>query len=813
MSRIVIGAYAHVDGGKTTLSEAILHISGVLRNSGRVDHEDSFLDFNGFERQKGITVFTKEARFSYRDKDFVYVDTPGHLDFAGEVNRSYAILDAAILIIDAGAAIPADTMSRFRYLRTLQIPIFIFLNKMDIAHRSFDEILPEVKKVLSFSCVAFNEAGESAALNHEEALEGYLNDGTIEDRYIIEDLREGRICPVFAGSALHEEGVTELLDFIARYVEAPVNKDRFKAYIYKVDDYARLKIFSGTLRSRDVFGDYKISEIVQFNGSKAMQVKEVTGNDLCAVRGLQGLRAGTYLPSFFCEEEMMLNALTYRLLSDLDSNELYRRICLLNDEFPELHINLRDDVNIELSGDLQKDFIRQLICERYGIEVSFSDPVISYRESIESEVYGVGHYEPLRHYAEVLVILRPSDSYRIRAKKEYSVLSDYLERYRPCGLLTDSPLDKIEIEILDIRTHLKHTEGGDLIQALGRAIRQALSKADSYLLEPCYLVSFAADAKTLAGIIAELSARQYVFDVEEDMIMAKIAKKSFSDLILSLRSRFRDDFSHEISGSFYDRCRNEKEVIEEIGYDYRSDASKPVGSIFTRNGAGTYVPPEEVEEVMHIDLRNHFADYKAPEQHKPRSINEEELKRVWSSLYKPKPRYVERQIEKEEERKQKASLARELLYMVDGYNLLHAMDDAPLDDLTMGREKVIDLVTDFAGYVSANLVLVFDAYLQDSYRSRISERDNITIVYTKSGQTADTYIEAKSKELKDNYRIIVVTSDALEQLSIFSSDAFRLSSREFLARYANMKKNMTHIEKVSNRPLKELKDLLNSNED
>ena len=813
MSRIVIGAYAHVDGGKTTLSEAILHKSGVLRNSGRVDHEDSFLDYNGFERLKGITVYTKEARFSYREKDFIYIDTPGHLDFAGEVNRSFAILDAAILIVDASAPIPADTVSRFRYLTTLRIPILIFLNKMDIAHRSPEQLLPDLQKAFSFSAVLSDEIEESVALNHEETLERFLSEGKIDERYITEDLKEGRICPVFAGSALHEEGVEELLDFLARYVETPENSGRFKACIYKVDDYAHLKVFSGTLRNRDVFRDYKISDIVQYSGSKAVQVKEVNGSDLCAVKGLQGLKAGTYLPSFFHEEETKLNTLTYRLISDLDPGELFRRICALNDEFPELHINLRDTVNIDLSGDLQKDFISQLIQERYGIEFSFSKPLITYRESIESEVYGVGHYEPLRHYSEVLVILRPSAAYRIKAGKEYAVLADYLEHYRPCGLLTDSPLDKIEIEILEVRTHLKHTEGGDLIQALNRAIRQALSKADSCLLEPCYLVCFSSDPKTLNGIIAELSARQYVFDIEEGMVMARVAKKNYSDLIVSLRSRFHDDFSHEISGSFFDRCQNEREVIKEIGYNYRNDASKPVGSIFTRNGAGIYVPPEEVEENMHIDLRNHFADYRPPEQHRPRSINEEELKRVWNSLYKPRPRYIERQNEKESEKKQAAVLSKELLYMVDGYNLLHAMDDAPLDDLTMGREKVIDLVADFAGYVSASLVLVFDAYLQDSYRSKISERDNITIVYTKTGQTADTYIEAKSKELKDRYRIIVVTSDALEQLSIFSSDAFRLSSREFLARYANMKKNMQHIEKVSNRPLQQLKELLNPEEE
>ncbi|MBQ6125800.1 MAG: NYN domain-containing protein [Erysipelotrichaceae bacterium] len=439
--------------------------------------------------------------------------------------------------------------------------------------------------------------------------------------------------------------------------------------------------------------------------------------------------------------------------------------------------------------------------------------MIAYRESVENEVYGVGHYEPLRHYAEVLVKLRPDTSYRIRGKKEFSVLIDYLQHYRPRGLLTDSVLDHVEIEIVDIRTHLKHTEGGDLIQALNRAIRYALYKGNTYLLEPYYLVCFSASRKTLNGIVSELSSRQYVFDVEEEMVMAKISKRNYNDLILSLRNRFKDEFSQEIEGEIYDRCRNEKEVIRQIGYDYRTDALKPVGSVFTRNGAGTYVPPEEVEENMHMNLRDYFADYKPAVKHNPRTVNEEELKRVWNSLYKPRPRYIERQNTDEEKRTQKASPAKELVYLIDGYNVMHAMEDAPLNDLTMAREKVIDLVCDFAGYVSAMCVLVFDAYLQDASRTTVSQRDNITIVYTRNRQTADMYIEEKSKELKDRYRIIVVTSDALEQLSVFSSDAFRLSSREFLARYGNMRRNMTHIEKVSNRPLEQLKTFLDTEMD
>ena len=808
MSHIIIGAYAHVDGGKTTLSEAILHKCAVLRSFGRVDHEDSFLDYNSYERRKGITVFTKEARFSYKDKDYVYVDTPGHLDFVGEVNRSFEILDAAIVIIDASSPLPADTISRFRYLKTLRIPVLLFLNKMDIAHRSLEELIKDLSKDLDEAIVSYEDIQEASALNHEEILDAYLQDNEIEDSYIIEDLKEGLLFPVFAGSALHEEGIDPLLDFIDRYIEVPKDNGRFKAYIYKVDDYARLKIFSGTLKTRDVFGDHQISQIVQFNGNKANQVKEVKGNDLCAVKGLQGLKAGTYLPSLLYQENKQGDSLTYSLLSDLDSSELYRRISVLNEEFPELHITLSDKVSIDLLGDLQKDFIKTLVKERYDIDVAFSDPLIFYREAVEEEVYGVGHYEPLRHYAEVLVRLRPNSTFRIKGKKEFSVLIDYLEHYRPCGLLTDSPLDKTEIEIVDIRTHLKHTEGGDLIEALNRAIRHALFKTKTVLLEPYYLVCLKADPKVLNALISQLSSSRLVYDIEEDTIMAKVPKLQYNDLILSLKSRFKDDFSHEILSSFYDRCNNETEVIQSIGYDYRSDLSKPVGSIFTRNGAGTYFPPEEVEENMHMELRNYIANYSEPVKHNPRSINEEELKRVWNSLYKPRPRYIETNKERQSERKESYTPPKPLLYLVDGYNVMHALEDVSLDNLTMAREKVIDLVCDFSGYVAADCVLVFDAYLQDASRVAVSQRDNISIVYTRTGQTADMYIEAKSKELSDKYRIIVVTSDALEQLSVFSSDAFRLSSREFLARYHNMRKNMTHTEKVSNRPLEQLRDLL-----
>ncbi len=807
MSRIVLGVYAHVDAGKTTLSEAILHKAGVVRKAGRIDHGDSFLDYYGMERDKGITVFSKEARFSYRSKDYVFVDTPGHLDFQGEAERTLRILDLAVLVIDGNTSLPQDAIRRFRSLEHRGIPVFLFVNKMDIAHRSREEILSELKQELSDRIVSYEDIEETAALKDETLLEEYLNKGHIPLEKTKEALREGEVYPVFFGSALKEEGVGELLDTIDVFVDVPSGEGPLKAYVYKIDEYAHLKVFSGTLKNRSSFGEDKISEISLLSGNRREQVMEVSGNDLCAVKGLH-VETGTYLPSFFHEEELPPESLTYEILSPLDDREFYKTIEPLSRELPELGLKLKRHVTAQLTGELQKELIRRMIQERWNIDISFSDPLVEYHESIEEETYGVGHYEPLRHYAEVLVKLRPAETYRVKASREQAVLRDYLLTYIPHGLLTDSPLDQIEIEITAVRTHLKHTEGGDLVEALERAIRHALYKTKSVLLEPVSLVSFKADDASLNRIIGDLTSRRYLFDSEEGMVLARVPKKDLNDFLLSLRSRLRDSFSYQIEGTAYDRCHEEEEVIRSIGYDCRSDTNRPIGSIFTRNGAGTYIPPEEVEENMHLLLSDYFETESRSVSYRPRTINEEELKRVWNSLYKPRPRYIERKKGDEEKHPVDLTPPKPLLYLVDGYNLMHAAEGMPLDDLLTAREKVVDLCADFRGYVDASLVLVFDAYKQDNSRIHSEERDGISIVYTRTKQTADMYIEEKSRELVKPYKVIVVTSDALEQLSIFSTEATRLSSREFLSRYQNMKKNMTHMEKAPIRPLEALRTLL-----
>ena len=810
MSSIVIGAIAHVDAGKTTLSEAVLYEAGVLRKRGRVDHEDAFLDYFDFEREKGITVFSKEARFSYGGKDFVYLDTPGHLDFYGEVNRSLSVLDAAILIIDGSSLLPSDTIHRFRTLQSYGIPLLLFVNKMDISHRTKEEVLDELKEKLSPSVLPYEEVNETLSLQDEKTMEEYLSTGLLPKGIAEKAMKEGEVYPLFFGSALKGEGVKELMEYLSFEISSEDHSDEsLKAYIYKIDDFVHLKVFSGVLKNRMAFGEAKINQLLLQNGNRYEPIEEVKGSDLCAVKGLNGLTVGTWLPSLHEEKPLPLQTLTVALYSDLDPNEFYRKIAPLSDEMPELKIRLKDSVLCDITGDLQKDLIRKILLDRYKIAVSFSDPLIEYRESVEEEVYGVGHYEPLRHYGEVLVKIRPNDDYYVKASRDYAVLAEYLRNYRPCGLLSDSPLDKVEIEILAVRTHPKHTEGGDLVQALNRAIRQALMKTRGRLLEPYLLVSLQDESQE--KIIRECANRKLVFDIEEDGVMAKVSESMINDFIIDLKQRCKDTLSYSIEGRFYDPCQNEDEILKRIDYDYHSDASKPAGSIFTRNGAGTYIPPEEVEENMHILLEDYIKkDVSSSPARYSRTVREEELKRVWDSLYKPRPRYVERRRNGEDEDRRKIDLTppKPLLYLIDGYNLLHASEGIPLDNLLIAREKIIDLTADFSGYVDARCVLVYDAWKTEERQVHSEERDGITIVYTKKGQTADTYIEAKSKELEKSYRVIVVTSDALEQVSIFSSGAQRLSSREFLMRYQNFRKNMKHIEKSSNRPLEGLKELL-----
>ena len=827
MGKVIIGALAHVDAGKTSLCEAILYQSKTIRNKGRIDNQDAFLDFNQQERDRGITIFNKEARFVYNNNEYIYLDTPGHSELKSESNRALAVIDCAVLIIDGASSVPADTISTFNNLLNYHIPIVVFMNKMDISFFEKDKLLEELKNKLSVDCTEISAVEEAVALQDESLLDGYLN-GTLDKKYIREAVMNNAVIPVLFGSALKDEGVKELLDFIDTYVEKQESSsNEFSAYVYKIsyenaERLTHIKILSGSLKNKDLIGDQKVNEIRLYSGKKYVSVNEADAGNLCTIKGLNDVDIGTYLPSFINERKDTKLSLLYELKCDEDATLVYTKLSVLNDETPELDINLTHrHIYIRLTGDLHKQIIAKQIKERFNLDVSFSNPIIRYKETVSKETYGVGHFEPLRHYAEVIVTIKPNENgLKIRSLVNNSftgAMVNFISTYHPRGILTNSTLTNAEICIVDFKTHPKHTEGGDLIDALKRAIRHALSKNESILLEPYYLISIDTSGELTNRILPELINAKCMYTIEEDAILAKIPMLNFNDFILSLRQKLKDKLSYEIIDSVYEKALNQDEIVSAYGYDYLSDLRNPVGSIFTSKGAGHYVDKDEVEEKMHLNLSDYFANVSTQSvRHNPSTISEEELKRVWNSLYKAKPR-VYKPVKRNEDddnsyRRYEYKQAKPLMYLVDGYNLMYYMQELGELDTTnfmMAREKVIDVVSDYKGYVAADMILVFDAYKQEGGKEKIDDKGPITIVFTKTSQTADTYIENTAKKLSKDYKVISVTSDYLEQMKLIHNDSSIISSREFMARYANFRKShSTHNNLKPNKPFEELKKIL-----
>lgn len=830
MDTITLGALAHVDAGKTSLSESLLFKTNTIRNKGRVDNSNAFLDFNSIEKDRGITIYNKEARFNYHNTSYIYLDTPGHIDLKSETSRAIKVIDYAILIVSAIDPIFNDTIKTFNNLINNNIPTIIFVNKCDIEYINKEEIYNNLKNKLSLDCVTLNELNEKVALANEELLDKYLNDNTIDEKEILNAFNNLEVFPIIFGSCLKDEGIDDLLNFIDKYKIIKENTDNnFKGYVYKItyennERLTHLKVLSGTLHNKDSFNNEKINEIRLYSGDKYVSVNEVNFNNLCTVKGLNNIEIGTYLPSLLKENEEKLENLRYELITPLDPNEAYKTLSILNDENPDYKLSLNNyHLFIYLSGELQKEILIKTIKDRFNINVSFSSPIIRYKETILNDSIGIGHFEPLRHYAETIVEIKPfNNGIKINSKvnNQYtgSIIS-FLKNYPIRGILTNSPLTNIEITIIDFKTHLKHTEGGDLIESLKRAIRYALVDNKSKLLEPYFLINIDTNNNTLNSIISTLSNNNILYTIEENSLLAKIPQSNFNDLILLLKRNLKDSLSYEIIDNVYDEAINQEEIIKSINYDYLSDTRNPVGSIFTYNGAGHYVDKENVKDYMHLNLNDYFNDSNVTIiKHNPSKVSEDELKRVWNALYKPKERNIYKNNKQEEARKQtKIEISyKPIIYLVDGYNLMYSIEelkDLSSSNFIMAREKTIDMVIDFKGYVNADLILVFDAYKQDSIKHEILEKDGITIVYTKTNETADTYIENKSKQLQDTYKVITVTSDYLEQLRILSNNSLRLSSNEFINRYNNFRKNNLKKDIINiNKPFKDLRKLLEIDE-
>ena len=840
MKKLVIGIFAHVDAGKTTLAESILYKTGNIRKLGRVDHKDAFLDTFDLERERGITIYSKQAVFQSSNYKITLLDTPGHVDFSTEMERALSVLDYGILVINASNGVQEHTETLWRLLETYNVPTFIFVNKMDLNRSNHKAIMKEIKDLLSDSCIDFSgdkkssEFMESLAMSDEGLLDIYLEKGSIEDGSIRDIIRKRKIFPTYFGSALKMEGIDTFIDGLDKYVKSPSYPKEFAGRVFNIsrdeqgNRLTHMKITGGSLQVKKLIGEEKVDQIRIYSGAKYDAVDEVEAGSICAVTGLNETFPGQGL-GFESEDflPMLEPVLNYKLILPEGANEYTMLSSLreLEDEDPQLQIEWSDklkEIHIKLMGEVQVEVLQRQILDRFGVEVEFGRGNILYKETIESPVVGVGHFEPLRHYSEVHLLLEPNEPGA--GLEFYSACSEdkldrnwqrliltHLEEKEHVGVLTGSPITDIKITLINGRAHNEHTVGGDFRQATYRAVRQGLEKSKSILLEPYYDFKLRLPSEHLGRAMNDIQRMSGKFDTPEtdgDLSILKgyapVANmRDYHTEVVSYTSG-RGRLFYTLRG--YLPCHNSEEVIEDIGYDSGSDIENPSSSIFCAHGAGFTVSWDKVEDYMHLESP---IDLKVEEGTIEKSIEEEkttgkssykrdswvqdkELEEIFVRTYGPinqrlshsqnRMGYEKKhsgKVRQYSEGKRKKSQKEYLL--VDGYNIIFAWDE--LKDLAQvsidgAREKLIDILSDYQGYQGNSVILVFDAYKVKGGIGEISKYKNINVVYTKEAETADQYIEKVTHEIASKHHVTGATSDAMEQLIIMGKGAYRLSAND-----------------------------------
>ena len=819
---ISIGLLAHVDAGKTTLSEALLYQAGSLRSLGRVDHGDTHLDTHALERQRGITIFSKQARLSTPRLDITLVDTPGHVDFAAEAERTMPILDCAVLVISGTDGIQAHTLTLWRLLESYRIPTFLFINKMDLPVPEKQAIMQQLRQ-LSPNCVDFtlpdDELLENAALCDEALLETYLSGGQITEGNLRNLIARRALFPCCFGSGLKLTGVDTLLDVLDRFApELPYPED-FGAKVYKISRDSQgnrltwLKITGGRLRVRSLLDQEKIQQIRLYSGDKFATAEEVGAGTLCAVTGLNNSFIGQ---GFGTEPQgqpfSMRSVMNYRIQSAIDPTVLLPKLRLLEEEDPQLQI-LWDEklkqIHAQIMGRVQQEVLCQLMKNRFGMDIHLDEPRILYKETITNTVEGVGHFEPLRHYAEVHILLEPLPP-GSGIQKDTICPTDVLEEgyqhlilahmgeKQHLGVLTGSPITDIKMTLTVGKAHLKHTEGGDFRQATYRAIRQGLMQANSVLLEPWYDFTLTVPTPTIGRAITDIRAMGGRFD-------SPAAQGDFSTLTGQLPASELGDYADtlaaytqgrgrlQLSLRGYEPCHNTEAVIAKANYDPEADLENTPHSVFCAHGAGFTVKWNDVKEHMHLE--SGLKEEKPP-QIITRNLggDDKELEAILLKQFGPIKTELYRPV-KNAPATEKLTIRplRQQYLIVDGYNIIFAWEElAELarHDLDAARRRLCDTLSSYAGFKKCTLVLVFDGYKQKGSPGSKSVWNNIRIVYTAEGETADAYIEALAAEIGTNYTVRVATSDGLVQLSSLRSGVLRLSARELLAEIQLTEKEM-----------------------
>ena len=881
MKKLVVGILAHVDSGKTTLSEAMLYTAGKIRKLGRVDHKDAYLDTDAQERERGITIFSKQAVFTYDGMEITLLDTPGHVDFSAEMERTLQVLDYAILVINGVDGVQSHTDTLWKLLKRYEIPTFIFVNKMDMDGADKDAVFQNIRKKLDGDCVDFSsgDRDEQIAMADERLLDTYLDSGMVEVEDIIEAILDRKIFPCFWGSALKLSGVQELLDAMNTYMVMPAYNAEFGGRIFKISRDAKgerltyMKVTGGSLKCREQIEgtEGKVNQIRIYSGARYETVEEASAGTVCAVTGLGETSAGQGVG---CEQENVFAGLepvlSYKVSypEDKDAVVVLRDIRQLEEEEPELHVEFAQETGeifVKVMGQVQLQVLTQIVKDRFGYLISFGMGRIIYKETLAEPVMGVGHFEPLRHYAEVHLLMEPLEpgsgmqfdticSEDVLDKNWQRLILTHLEEKEYRGVLTGAPITDMKITVTAGRAHQKHTEGGDFRQATYRAVRQGLMMGECRLLEPVYAFRLEIPTEMTGRAMNDITRMHGRFaqpEIEGEMSIltgtAPVATMQEYQQDVTAYTRGQGKLSCTLQG--YEPCHNEDEVLAASTYDPELDLANPASSVFCAHGAGYIVDWYDVYDMMHVKedpgfalagmedvLRNITSEpTEADEDNRKRMArerqdagvpvyDEKELEDIFVRTYGSNSRenaaynkagfnrynkgvseadwYVKKaaghgksktagaQTLSAGSKTADTGIARPGAYrkqkgekeylLVDGYNVIFAWDDLKAlaaVNIDSARDKLIDIMSNYQGYVGCELILVFDAYKVKQNPGSITKHGNIHVVYTKEAETADMYIEKTTHELGRKYKVTVASSDGLEQLIIMGQGALRMSSR------------------------------------
>lgn len=820
--RLVLGIFAQVDAGKTTLSEALLYKTGALRTLGRVDHGDAHLDTHELERARGITIFSKQARFETERLAVTLLDTPGHADFAPEAERVMPVIDCALLLVSGTDGVQGHTLTLWRLLQHYGVPVVLFFNKMDLPGADRAALLADARTALSDRCAALDDA-ESVALSSEALLEHFLNTGALDDALAADAVAKRELFPCLFGSARQLDGIDELLRALECLAPVPVYPAELSARVYQIahdpqgNRLTFLKVTGGTLAVRSAVRchrpdgeplEAKVTQLRLYSGAEFEAVQQVPAGDVCAALGLSGLLAGDTLGDAAPDRGAALEpVMSYciRLPADLDPQLALPKLRLLEEEEPQLRMvwdaRLRE-IRVQLMGAVQLEILQSLIRMRFGWDVTFDTGRISYRETIAAPVEGVGHFEPLRHYAEVHLILAPLPqgsglvfdtvcSEDVLDRNWQRLILTHLQEKQHLGVLTGSPVTDLRITLAAGRAHLKHTEGGDFRQATYRAVRQGLMKAEGILLEPYYAFRLTVPPEQIGRAISDIRAKSGSFDPPVEtpggtLLQGRAPVSELRDYArdVAAYTRGRGRLSCEVAGYF--PCHNTEAVVAALAYDPAADLENTPDSVFCSHGAGITIPWDQVEENMHLESVLRPKPAAAPAA-APRvrtqnlDLDEKELQRIIEREFGPQKTPLYRPPAAKAEAAVTLPPRRKEYLIVDGYNMIFAWDGLREQagyDLSGARERLLDLLSNYCGFHPCELIVVFDSYRVRGGTGSRSRHNNLRVVYTQEDESADLYIETLVGKIGRNYAVRVATSDALIQLSALRSGVLRVSAAE-----------------------------------